>query len=32
MLKLEIEEMRSMNKQTNTAEVIEDFTEIVDED
>ncbi|CAA7015059.1 unnamed protein product [Microthlaspi erraticum] len=32
MLKPEIEEMRSMNKQTNTADVIEDFTEIIDED
>ncbi|VVA97692.1 unnamed protein product [Arabis nemorensis] len=32
MLKFEIEEMRSMNKQTNRAEVIEDFTEAVDED
>jgi len=32
MLKFEIEEMRSLNKQSNRAEVIEDFTEDVDED
>ncbi|CAH2053657.1 unnamed protein product [Thlaspi arvense] len=32
MLKYEIEEMRSMNKQTNRTEVIEDFTDLVDED
>ncbi|KAG7577319.1 Zinc finger MIZ-type [Arabidopsis thaliana x Arabidopsis arenosa] len=32
MLKFEIEEMRSLNKQSNRAEVIEDFTEDLDED
>lgn len=32
MLKFEIEEMRSLNKQSNRAEVIEDFTDDVDED
>ncbi|KAL1202457.1 E3 SUMO-protein ligase MMS21 [Cardamine amara subsp. amara] len=32
MLKFEIEEMRSLNKQNNRTEVIEDFTDLVDED
>ncbi|EOA31211.1 hypothetical protein CARUB_v10014377mg, partial [Capsella rubella] len=32
MLTVEIEEMRSLNKQSNRAEVIEDFTEDVNED
>ncbi|KFK38861.1 hypothetical protein AALP_AA3G170000 [Arabis alpina] len=32
MLKFEIEELRSLNKQSNRTEVIEDFTDAVDED
>ncbi|ESQ48460.1 hypothetical protein EUTSA_v10021394mg [Eutrema salsugineum] len=32
MLKYEIEELRTMNKQSNRGEVIEDFTDLVDED
>lgn len=32
MLKFEIEELRTMNKQSNRDEVIEDFTNADDED